>query len=68
MANVKYYQPVYQMLSGKKDSLGNYACFTVNGASSKDKDEALSLGNRHSAVKSNEAKLLRVDETEIWED
>jgi len=68
MPKVKYYQPVYQRLSGKKDSAGNLSAFTVNGACSKDRDEALSLGSKHVSVKNNEAKLLRVNETEVWED
>jgi len=57
----KRYQPVYQMKSGKKDIMGNFACFTVNGAISHDYDEAVRLGNKHSSVRSGEAVLIRVN-------
>lgn len=54
---VKYYQAVWLDANGG---------FRVNGAVSKDRDQAISMCRSHTAVKAG-AKLHWVDEWEVWE-
>lgn len=54
---VKYYQAVW---------IYKNEAFRVNGAVSKDRDEAISMCKRHASVKEG-AKLDRVDEWYVWE-
>jgi len=38
--------------------------FTVNGAISENRDEAIRLASNHSSVKSEKAKIVRINEIE----
>ena len=42
--------------------------FSVNGATNRNRDEAIRLASRHSSVISGEAKIARVDESEEWDE
>lgn len=50
----------------KKDS-SDCQYFTVNGAVSEDRDEAISIASKHVSIRDGRAEIVRVDENKIFE-
>jgi len=66
MAKEIWYRPVVGPKEGINVSDKGY--FTVSGARSKDRDEAIAITSQASSIKAGTHEIKRVDEIECWSD
>ena len=70
MAFTTYYTPICRETKKAKDGLGRfvYPKFTVDGSTSKDRDEAIRLARQHVDFRDGQAEIFYIHTSEDWED
>lgn len=61
---MKFYTPILQMKTGKRDFHGNLPIFTVNGSTSTNREEAIMRASKHVSIRDKEATIIKIDEVD----